>query len=79
MNNICDPQPTELTGFDSAGVIVGHAEYGVFKTPDDPMSERMRWRISVGKAVEFYCHREQVERWLRDNGAVEIKEGDVRR
>ena len=86
-HHICDPQPTELTGFDSAGCLVGHAEYGVFGSPrnyeDEPFDYNMRlrdrWRVAVGKATAYYCHQEQGERWLRDNGAVEIKEGDGRR
>lgn len=75
MRHVCDPQPTELTGFDSAGLLVGHATYGRFRTGIEK-DVRLRWRIQAGKLTEFYCHQEQVEQWLRDNGAVTIQEGD---
>lgn len=77
-HHICDPQPTELVGFDSAGLLVGHAEYGCFRTGIEK-EVRPRWRIRAGKITEFYCHQEQAERWLRANGVVVIQEGVGRR
>ena len=77
MSHICDPQSTELAGFDSAGWLVGHATFGLFDTPDGV--NHLRWRVDFGLVAEYWCDQEQAERALREAGAVTIKEGDGRR
>lgn len=71
---ICNPTPTTLTGFDSAGVLVGSASFGVFDTPDGV--SHPRWRILYGQTAEYWCTLEQVKRELRAAGAVTIQEGE---
>lgn len=82
-NHPCDPTPTVLTGYDSAGVLVGTAEWQP-EHEHKPEPGRgagsyyrlpARWRIMYGQTPEYWCTREQVERELRAAGAVTINEG----
>jgi hypothetical protein len=76
VSHVCDAPPTELTGFDSAGRLMGSAEWRGWKPgynglPPTPP----RWCIRIGKTVTYRCEQAQAEQEMRLAGAVTIKEG----
>jgi hypothetical protein len=77
-DHICDPEPTELAGYDSAGVLVGTATFHANAAADGKVYPH--WRIAWrNKTHEHYCEEWQVRRELAAAGAVRIQEGEARR